>query len=115
MAGRIVEKISLVLTGVRWTSAQASSCLYQILEVSQTATPAEIKAAFREKAKILHPDAPLNSKIKHSRRYAEWIKVLGAYEVLADCRARAVYDLSISGQSSSQMLRNAATDGMQKG
>lgn len=61
---------------------------YEVLGVSKTATEAEIKSAFRKKAKQYHPD--LN---KDNPDAAEKFKeVQEAYEVLSDESKRKMYD-----------------------
>lgn len=61
---------------------------YEVLGVSKTATAAEIKSAFRKKAKQYHPD--LN---KDNPDAAEKFKeVQEAYEVLSDEEKRKMYD-----------------------
>ena len=60
---------------------------YEILEVSKDATKDEIKAAFRKKARTLHPD------VNKATDAAEQFKELGkAYETLSDDNKRATYD-----------------------
>ena len=60
------------------------NALYKSLDVSRAATPLEIRAAYRQQAKVHHPDkggdAKTLSKIQH------------AYEVLSDPHRRKVYD-----------------------
>ncbi|MDR1693922.1 MAG: DnaJ domain-containing protein [Lactobacillaceae bacterium] len=60
---------------------------YQILRVSNTATKAEIKAAFRRLARKYHPDV---NKDKDASKNFRLIN--GAYEVLCDDAKRADYD-----------------------
>jgi len=59
---------------------------YRILGVKPTATPAEIKRAFRRAAKAAHPDAGGTAErmrlVKH------------AYDVLSDAKSRRQYDAS---------------------
>lgn len=60
---------------------------YDILEVSQSANKDEIKAAFRKKARTLHPD------VNKATDAGEQFKELGkAYETLMDDNKRATYD-----------------------
>lgn len=61
---------------------------YQVLGVSKTATPAEIKSAYRKLAKKYHPD--LNQGDKDvERRFKE---VSAAYDILGDPDKRSKYD-----------------------
>lgn len=65
--------------------------LYEILDVSNKATPIEIKSAYKKKAKLLHPDANKNDK-----KSEEEFKVLqNAYEILIDPEKRYIYDLEL--------------------
>ena len=85
---------------------------YEILSVAATATPAEIKAAFRKCAKEVHPDA--GPELNGDSTGAQWIQVLKSYEVLSDARSRQLYDLSISS-GASRLMRSAAAAGVQQG
>ena len=59
---------------------------YKLLGVSPTATPEEIKKAFREKAKQYHPDV--------NPEYQEYFKhLVEAYEILMNPEKRKEYDL----------------------
>ncbi len=60
---------------------------YKILGVSQTATVAEIRRAYREKAKTLHPDITG----KDSKDFRELVV---AYETLTDIKSRELFDES---------------------
>jgi molecular chaperone DnaJ len=61
---------------------------YEVLEVSSRASDAEIKTAFRQLARELHPDVN-----KHDPAAEEKFKEAAeAYEVLSDPDRRAVYD-----------------------
>ncbi len=62
---------------------------YKVLGVRQNATLAEIKRAYREKAKILHPD--LTGDVSRSDEFDEVVK---AYRVLSDARQRSIFDES---------------------
>lgn len=58
--------------------------LYEILEISVSATTSEIKKAYRNKAKQHHPDKGGNAE--------EFKKVSGAYEILSDPKRKEIYD-----------------------
>ena len=62
---------------------------YKILGVRQNATLSEIKRAYREKAKILHPDLSGDVSLRD-----EFEKVVTAYRVLSDARQRTIFDES---------------------
>ena len=59
---------------------------YDILRVRQSASTQEIKRAFRERAKRLHPDIAGETGAEQMR------KLLAAYEVLSDRNRRFEYD-----------------------
>lgn len=59
---------------------------YDLLGISHNATSAEIKKAFREKAKKLHPDVAGASQAEKMR------KLISAYEVLSSTERRFEYD-----------------------
>ena len=62
---------------------------YKILGVRPNATLAEIKRAYREKAKLLHPDLTGNSSSQNA-----FNEVVQAYRVLSDIRQRSIFDES---------------------
>ncbi|MCQ2592867.1 MAG: DnaJ domain-containing protein [Treponema sp.] len=62
---------------------------YKILGVRQNASFAEIKKAYREKVKQLHPD-----KVGDNSHVEEFNEVLKAYRVLSDSRQRSIFDES---------------------
>ena len=66
------------------------SCAYDVLRVAPSATPAEIKTAFRRTARRLHPDAGPPSEA--DRRTDAFVKAVAAYEILSCERRRALYD-----------------------
>ncbi|KAK4767775.1 hypothetical protein SAY87_002916 [Trapa incisa] len=83
------------LTEIRSPSAYAverrPSSLYEVLRVKQTATPTEIKAAYRMLAKVYHPDLARRTESDGSN----FIEIHNAYATLSDPASRAVYDLSM--------------------
>lgn len=63
---------------------------YQILGISRDAHLFEVRKAFREKAKVLHPD-----KNPDAAAHEEFKKVNEAYQVLCDHNQRKIYDLRL--------------------
>jgi molecular chaperone DnaJ len=61
---------------------------YAALGVSKTATPAEIKKAYRKLARKFHPDAN-NGDVKAEEKFKE---ISEAYDVLSDATKRKEYD-----------------------
>ena len=59
---------------------------YKLLEVNRDASTQEIKKAFRERAKLLHPDIAGESGAEEMK------KLLAAYETLSDRNRRFEYD-----------------------
>lgn len=67
---------------------------YQVLEISKTATQAEIKRAYRRLAKKFHPDSRTEAA-SH-----EQISLINtAYEVIGDPSRRRVYDQQLQGMN----------------
>ena len=62
---------------------------YNILGARQNATLAEIKRAYREKAKLFHPDTA-----GKDANHARFNEVVQAYRVLSDARQRNIFDES---------------------
>ena len=65
-----------------------SKSLYDILEVSEDASAAEIKKAYRSLAKKYHPD--INKSPQAEEKFKE---INGAYEVLGDEKKKSQYDM----------------------
>lgn len=61
---------------------------YSILEIERTASPEEIKKAYRKKAMEVHPDRHGGDKEKE----AAFKKLNEAYSVLSDEQKKAHYD-----------------------
>jgi molecular chaperone DnaJ len=74
----------------------ASRDYYAILGVSRTATPEEIKKAYRKLARELHPD--INPSADAQERFKD---VTSAYEVLSDPQKRQMHDLGADPLSAS--------------
>ena len=62
--------------------------LYQILGVPRTATPEELKKAYRKLARQHHPDVNPGNKAAEER----FKEAAAAFEVLSDPKRRALYD-----------------------
>ncbi|QCE01876.1 chaperone protein dnaJ 11, chloroplastic-like [Vigna unguiculata] len=66
--------------------------LYEVLRIKQNASAVEIKSAYRNLAKVYHPDSALRRSESDER---DFIMIHDAYQTLSDPSARAVYDLSL--------------------
>jgi curved DNA-binding protein CbpA len=67
-----------------------TKCAYDVLSVPPSATGAEIKTAFRQTARSLHPDAaPATKKDSNTDLF---VKAVAAYEILGCAKTRALYD-----------------------
>lgn len=64
---------------------------YKVLGVRKEATAAEIKRAYRKKAKLLHPDITQSAESKDFR------ELVAAYEILSDLRQREIFDDAYTG------------------
>ncbi|KAG2390718.1 Chaperone protein [Vigna angularis] len=67
--------------------------LYEVLRIKQNASAVEIKSAYRNLAKVYHPDSALRRSESDER---DFIEIHDAYQTLSDPSARAVYDLSLT-------------------
>ncbi|TKY57443.1 Chaperone protein dnaJ 11 [Spatholobus suberectus] len=68
--------------------------LYEVLRIKQNASAVEIKSAYRNLAKVYHPDSAVRRSESDERDF-NFIEIHDAYETLSDPSARAVYDLSL--------------------
>jgi hypothetical protein len=69
-----------------WAEATVEDC-YKILGVTPTASAAEIKRAYRQKAKLLHPDTSID--VENNDAFHALVR---AYEVLSDQHQRTLFD-----------------------
>lgn len=69
---------------------------YEVLGVATTADATIIKAAYRARAKNLHPDSA------HATDQQEFARINRAYEILSDPARRAAYDAERERQAASQ-------------
>ena len=74
---------------------------YKILGVPHTASAAEIRYAYRKKAKLLHPD------ITHSDS-DEFRILTEAYKTLSDFKARNLFDQSFAFSGSNHKAKNSS-------
>ncbi|KAL8195618.1 hypothetical protein R6Q57_026021 [Mikania cordata] len=71
---------------------KSRSSLYEVLRVKRDATSNEIKAAYRNLAKIYHPD----SSDLQQHDDSKFIEIHDAYATLYDPADRAMYDMKLS-------------------
>lgn len=65
---------------------------YAILGIEETATPEEIRKAYLQLAKKLHPDRYPNDPEQRAVAQSEFAKVTRAHEVISDVESRTEYD-----------------------
>lgn len=69
---------------------------YQILEVSEEATPKEITRAYKMKALKYHPDKALLNHLTVEKANELFLQISKAFEVLSNANARAEYDRKLA-------------------
>ena len=62
---------------------------YEVLELPENASTADIRRAYRRLVLLTHPDRTLDPAA-----HARYLAINAAYEVLADPGRRAVYDVA---------------------
>ncbi|KAK7320294.1 hypothetical protein VNO77_29632 [Canavalia gladiata] len=72
--------------------SRRSTSLYEVLRIKQNASAVEIKSAYRNLAKVYHPDSAVRPSESDER---DFIEIHDAYETLSDPSSRALYDLSL--------------------
>jgi uncharacterized protein YjbI with pentapeptide repeats len=79
---------------------------YEILGVSLTATAEEIKEAYRNKAKELHPDKLIGVNETVRKLAEEQLKELNhAYEILSDADKKREYDAELSNLQRTDLIK----------
>ncbi len=78
--------------------------LYEVLGVTEAATEAEIKKAFRQLALDTHPDHHPGNSVKEAR----FKQIAEAYEALSDPKARSRYDDELRQARQAERLRAEA-------
>ena len=77
------------------------SSYYDLLNLTQDATPEEIRRAYHESARRLHPDTS-----KEARTTEQFLEIQKAYEVLTDTATRAEYDKKLAKEDTTPVLQN---------
>jgi DnaJ-class molecular chaperone len=84
---------------------------YKVLGVPRTASAAEIKTAYRGKAKALHPDLHPNDEKKN----AEFKRVSAAFDILGDKTKKAKFDRGEIDGDGNARARHGPAGGFQRG
>lgn len=86
--------------------------LYQILGVPRSASESEIKIAYRDLARIYHPDSNYYSDLIDTKPTPESIKkfelITLAYETLIDTKSRGEYDLKLTAKEATPISETKA-------
>lgn len=81
------------------------SSLYEILGVKRDASTADIKKAYRQKARESHPDKSIKNDMNVEESTLKFRAVSEAYEILSDFQSRKDYDKL--GKKPSQMREHS--------
>ena len=83
---------------------------YDVLGVSRTATDEDVKAAYRAKAKLFHPDVKKSKNLGNSGDDGddEFKLVNEAYSILGNPVTRRLYDQGVSGDALSSAAGNSS-------
>jgi DnaJ-class molecular chaperone len=73
---------------------------YQILGISQKATPEQIKQTYRTLVKSCHPDLFVSGSQEQARAGERLREINAAYAVLSNPQKRTVYDAKLSKRRS---------------
>ena len=85
--------------------------LYEILEVSENASPEIIEKAYKTLAKKYHPD--LQEEANKSRAEAMMKKINEAYDVLGNEEKRKTYNAELEAKREQEELERQSTQGFQ--
>ena len=73
---------------------------YQILGISQSATPEQIKRTFRALVKSCHPDLFVSGSEEQARAQDQLREINAAYAIVSNPQKRTAYDARLSRQRS---------------
>lgn len=90
--GRRARRLDASRHGSGSAATPGPGCLYDVLRVSPRASREEIRVAFREAARRLHPDAAPAPGAGADARTDAFVRAVAAYEILARDSTRAAYD-----------------------
>src|SRR3954465_9790721 len=79
---------------------------YKVLEVSNTASQADIRKSFRYLALKYHPDKNKNSDESKQK----FMQIVESYKVLSDEQARKNYDIAINNDTTNYQLSYGSYD-----
>ena len=86
--------------------------LYEILEVSENASPEIIEKAYKTLAKKYHPD--LQEEANKSKAEAMMKKINEAYDVLGNEEKRKTYNAELEAKREQEEIERQSTQGFQR-